>query len=114
MNIKKHLSEPWFTLVMLGLKTVEGRLNKGSFKELDVGNIITFYNDDAIYREFNVKVTKINIHNNFEIYLRKETLNKSLPGFTRIKDGVEVYYKYFTKEDEEKYRVKAFTLELVN
>ena len=114
MNIKKHLSEPWFTLVMLGLKTVEGRLNKGSFKELNVGDIITFYNDDAIYRKFNVKVTKINIHNNFEIYLRKETLNKSLPGFTRIKDGVEVYYKYFTKEDEEKYRVKAFTLELVN
>ena len=32
MNIKKHLSEKWFTILMLGLKTVEGRLNKGDFK----------------------------------------------------------------------------------
>ena len=29
MNYKKHLSEPWFTLLKLGLKTVEARLNKG-------------------------------------------------------------------------------------
>jgi ASC-1-like (ASCH) protein len=28
-----HLSEPWFTLISLGLKKVEGRLNKGKFKE---------------------------------------------------------------------------------
>ena len=70
---------------MLGLKTVEGRLNKGSFKELKVGDIITFYNDDAICREFNVKITKVTTHNNFETYLRKETLNKCLPGFIKNK-----------------------------
>ena len=113
MKFKKHLSEPWFTLMMLGLKTVEGRLNKGSFKDMNVGDIITFYNEDTIYREFNVKIIKINTYNNFEAYLRKETLGKCLPGFTRIKDGLQVYYKYFSKEDEKNYKIKAFTLELV-
>lgn len=28
----KSVSEPWFTLISLGLKTVKGRLNKGEFK----------------------------------------------------------------------------------
>ena len=111
MTIKKHLSEPWFSLVLLGLKTVEGRLNKGSFKGLNIGDKITFYNEDVIYREINMKITKITNYNNFEAYLRKETLSKCLPGFTRIKEGLEVYYKYFSKEDEKNYKIKAFTLE---
>ena len=34
MIYEKNLSEPWFSLIKLGLKTVEGRLNKGDFKEL--------------------------------------------------------------------------------
>jgi hypothetical protein len=36
----ENLSEPWFTLIQLGLKTVEGRKNKGKFKEMKVGDII--------------------------------------------------------------------------
>lgn len=109
-NIKKHLSEPWFTIIMLGLKTVEGRLNKGVFKELNVGDTITFYNDDVIYREYKTKITKISYYDTFEEYLNKETLNDCLPGYTNIEDGLEVYYKYFTKEDERHYKIKAFTL----
>jgi hypothetical protein len=37
MEIKyreQHLSEPWFSLISLGLKTVEGRKNKNIFKEM--------------------------------------------------------------------------------
>jgi ASC-1-like (ASCH) protein len=36
MEIKynEHLSEPWFSLISLGLKTVEGRKNKGKFKKV--------------------------------------------------------------------------------
>ena len=113
MYLKKHLSEPWFTLVMLGVKTVEGRLNKGEFGKIQVGDIITFYNDDAIYREFNVKIIEIANYSNFESYLRKETLKKCLPGFFKIKDGLKVYYKYYSKEDEEKYKIKAFRMELL-
>ena len=37
---KKHLSEPWFSLIKLKLKTVEGRLNKGDFSKMLVGDNI--------------------------------------------------------------------------
>ena len=80
---------------------------------MQIGDIITFYNDDVIKRQFQVKITKINNYSNFESYLKKETLKKSLPGYNKIKDGVEIYYKYFSKEDEKKYKVKAFHLELI-
>ena len=48
MDIKfsEHLSEPWFTLISLGLKTVEGRLNKGRFQEMQVNDIIEWHNED--------------------------------------------------------------------
>ena len=42
----EYLSEPWFTLISLGLKTVEGRKNKGRFKEMKVGDIVEWTNDD--------------------------------------------------------------------
>lgn len=113
MKYEKHLSEPWFSLVKLKIKTVEGRLNKGIFINLKVGDIIEFYNDDIIERRFRVKITKINTYNTFEDYLKKETLKKCLPGYMKIKDGLQVYYKYYSKEDEEKYNVKCFTMNLI-
>jgi ASC-1-like (ASCH) protein len=41
----QHLSEPWFTLISLGLKTVEGRKNKGVFKEMKLGDIVKWTMD---------------------------------------------------------------------
>ena len=37
---EEHLSEPWFTLILLGLKTCEGRLHKHRFKDYKIGDII--------------------------------------------------------------------------
>ena len=37
---EEHLSEPWFTLISLGLKTCEGRLHKHRFKDYKIGDII--------------------------------------------------------------------------
>ena len=42
MEYTKHLSEPWFSLVSLKLKTVEGRLNNKVFKEMKPGDTIYF------------------------------------------------------------------------
>ena len=43
---KKNVSEPWFTLISLGIKTIEGRLNKGDFKEINEGDVIKWTNND--------------------------------------------------------------------
>lgn len=46
MKYIEHVSEPWFSLILLGIKKVEGRLNKGRFGEMKEGDIIEWYNDD--------------------------------------------------------------------
>lgn len=109
---RKHLSEPWFSLVALGIKTVEGRLYKGDFSKINIGDVITFYNDDFNIRECTVVITKITRHKSFDLYLRRETLKKCLPTFRTVADGLNVYYKYFTREQEEQYGIVAFHMEL--
>ncbi len=42
----KTLSEPWFTLIGLGIKKCEGRLNKDDFAKMKKGDTIIFENND--------------------------------------------------------------------
>lgn len=110
---KKDVSEPWFSLIKIGKKTVEGRLGKNEFAEMKEGDIITFINKQMPFeRQFHVKITQINNYNTFREYLSTEGLDKSLPGIDTIEQGVEVYYQYY-KADEGKYPVRAIHMELV-
>jgi len=109
---EKNLSEPWFSLIQLKCKTVEGRLNKGDFANMKVGDIIIFANNELGFeRKFEAKIKEINNYDNFEQYLQTETLAKCLPTIGNIEDGLKVYYKYYSQEDEEKYKIRAFKFE---
>ncbi|UJR16116.1 hypothetical protein I4U23_003028 [Adineta vaga] len=44
--IVKQLSEPWFSLIYCGKKTIEIRLDKGYFHELKPYDKIEFFNDE--------------------------------------------------------------------
>ena len=113
MKYEKHLSEPWYSLIKLGIKTCEGRLNKGDFSKMNVGDIITFENSDfGFERKFNVQVISIHNYKTFSDYLRAETLKKTLPGITKVEDGLKIYYKYYKKEDEAKYNIRALRLQI--
>jgi ASC-1-like (ASCH) protein len=109
----ENLSEPWFTLILLGLKTVEGRKNKGRFKEMKVGDIVKWTNNDFGLREVMTRITGKQEYRTFQEYLEAEGLERCLPGIKNIDSGLDVYFKYFTKEDEATYGVIAIRLELV-
>ena len=76
----EHLSEPWFSLISLGLKTVEGRKNKAKFKEMKVGDIIEWSNEDFDKRTVLTKITKKVEYNTFAEYLNNEGLENCLQG----------------------------------
>ena len=125
---REHLSEPWFTLVSLGLKTCEGRLHKNRFCEFKEGDIIEWINDDfGKERLCLTKITHINKYKTFEEYLNDKGLENCLPGMLNLEHGLGVYKKYYSlkhdyptkwelneKSDEEKYGVVSFELEKVN
>ena len=104
----KNLSEPWFTLVQLGIKKSEGRLNKGSFKK---GDIIVFENSELGYnRSYRVKITSIIKYETFNEFIKKEKIENCLPGIDSIENGVKVYRKYYSEKEEQEYRVIALRL----
>ena len=110
----KHVSEPWFTLIYLGIKSVEGRLNKGQFKEMKVNDEIKWINEDFNHREVITRVVSKQEYPTFKDYLEGEGLEKCLPAISSINDGLNVYYKYYSKDDESKYGVIAIRLEVIN
>lgn len=67
-------SEPWFSLIKISKKKVEGRLNKGEFSQMKIGDIIQWENDSLGFkRTFITKIKKINHYNNFKDYLETES-----------------------------------------
>ena len=114
---KKNLSEPWFSLILDGLKTIEGRLNKGAFSYMNIGDIITWYNmENWEYREFKTVIMNIKNYNNFYDLIKSEKLINTLPyvSIKTIDQGVnDVYYNYYKKEDEKKYGVISFKLRVI-
>ncbi len=127
---REHLSEPWFTLVSLGLKTCEGRLHKNRFREFKEGDIIQWINDDfGLERRCFTKITYVKVYGTFEEYLNDKGLENCLPGMPNLEHGLGVYRKYYgdvlsrgyptksylkEKSDEERYGVVSFELEKVN
>ncbi len=107
-TINKNISEPWFSLIKLGLKTVEGRLNKGDFMILNKGDRMQIVNTElGFMRYYLITITSIHKYKSFKEYLEKETLEKCLPGIDTIEDGLNVYYNYYSKSDEDKYKIVA-------
>jgi len=109
----EHLSEPWFSLISLGLKTVEGRKNKGKFMNMKIGDIIQWVNHDFMERTIMTEILDKVKYISFQEYLEMEGLDKCLPGIPDIEHGLSVYFKYFTKEDEARYGVIAIRLKLI-
>lgn len=109
-SYEKNLSEPWFSLIKLHIKTVEGRLNKGDFANMNIGDIILFTNNELGFeRTCKMQIKKIAYYDDFKTYLENEKLERCLPGIDNIEDGLNVYYKYYKKNDEAEYKIKAFT-----
>ncbi len=112
---EEHLSEPWFTLISLGLKTCEGRLHKHRFKKYKIGDIIKWWNNDFDKgRVCFTKIINVNLYKTFEEYLIDKGLKNCLPGMPNLEHGLDVYLRYFKKEDETKYGVVSFELEIIN
>jgi hypothetical protein len=113
-TFNKNLSEPWFSLIKLGLKKCEGRLKKGDFEKIKKGDFIIFENNEfGFNRSFRIKITSVKYYDSFLDYLKKETLEKCLPGIETFDEGLQIYYKYYNKEDEQKYKIVAIRLKIL-
>jgi len=111
--IRKNVSEPWFSLIATGQKTVEGRLDKGGFAP---GDVIMWTNDQLGFeRSFRTRVVAVATYGSFRAMLKAETLRATLPAFgvTSVEKGVAVYRRFYDAESEKKHGVAAIRLEVL-
>jgi ASC-1-like (ASCH) protein len=111
---EKHLSEPWFSLIKIGKKIVEGRLHIDWAKEVKQGDTIVWSNSDFKFeRTFRTVVKEKRIYESFHTFLTEEGLENALPGIDTIDEGVKIYRKYYTEEMEKNIGVVAISIERI-
>lgn len=92
---RKKLSQPYFDMVVKGEKTVEGRLCKGDWDNVKVGDLILFEANDSD-KAVVVRVAGITKYDNFTDML-KATLSKALPGMS-MSSALSVYNSIYGDE----------------
>ncbi len=122
-DYSEHLSEICFTLINLGLKTVEVRLNKGDYSKMNIGEVIEWINDDFNERTCFTEIvpkrscfTKIiakTEYKSIEDYIKGEGLDNCLSGIPSLEHRLNLSYKYFTKEEQDKYGIVAIKIKLL-
>lgn len=93
------VSQPWFDLIKSGDKTVEGRLGKGKFEEIKVGDAVIWIHNELTCKTM---ITYIHRYKTFEEYLSTEGIVNALPVnyVTTVQEGIQVYRKYYSEEKE--------------
>ena len=104
------VSEPWFTYIQNGTKTVEGRLDKGKFQHVNIGDIVIWMNKNNTVK---TQIIYKNKYDSFYNYLNSEGLKNCLPNISNIEDGVGVYRQYYDENSEKTYGVLALGLKLI-
>jgi ASC-1-like (ASCH) protein len=106
--VEINVQEPYLTFIRDGVKTVEGRLNKGKFKEVQIGDILVVNNIKQKY-----KVVGKNIYQTFLEMVSKEGFEKVIPDKKNEAEAAQVYYKFFTKQQESEFGVVAIAIKEV-
>lgn len=109
------MREPWFTYIKNGRKTVEGRLNKGRFKEIEIGTILRFIDNNNLDNYVTVRVVNIINYDTFRDMLETEGIDNVLPdeSVRSIDDGVLVYREFYSHEAEKANKVLAIKIKLM-
>lgn len=106
-----NVSQPWFSHIVCGSKTIEGRLNTGKFKQFMIGDIMKVCCDHLFVY---VKINDIVHYKSFEDLLNHNEINKVLPKVGSVQKGVEEYRKFYKMEQETQYGVLAIHFNILS
>lgn len=109
MIYHNHRTEPYFSYVKNGQKTIEGRIAKGKYKNIKVDDHFIVHNDDET-DSFMVKIISIRKYSSIKELLEYEDLHKILPNAKSIKDGIKIYKKFYNFREEKEFGVVAIEI----
>jgi ASC-1-like (ASCH) protein len=109
---KNHRQEPYFTFLKNGQKTIEGRVRKGKYSQIKVGDFIDVYNHQETDHII-VKVKRVSPYPSILEMLENEVLKKLLPDIDTIHQGVRLYGKFYSPQQELEFGMVAIEVEVV-
>ncbi len=101
--MKIHLQDKYFEAIKEGTKTIEGRLAKQKYRDLHVGDTVTFHND--LGEETVKRIKAIHIYRTFEEAFSEVDFRDALPGVDNIRESVLIYSKFYTLPEQEEYNI---------
>lgn len=115
-ELRKHLSEPWFSLVAVGAKRFEGRLgNNADFGSARKGTEVTWYNDDlGQTREVRTRIASKRRYASFASLLRAKGVAAVLPTVASLEHGAAVYAAFYPESKQKEHGVLCIELELLD
>lgn len=99
-TISLNIQEPYLSYVFNNIKVVEGRLNKGKFKDLKTGDIFIIGLEQKKFL-----IERITKYKSFREMIEQEGINNVIPDKNNINDAELVYSKFYTKEEQEEFGV---------
>lgn len=114
-QISNPSDTPWLDWIEEGIKVYEGRLNKGDWSNMKVGDTIIFTTTEWDYNKSGVKVeiTKINQYDTFGDAFRKHGCRLvPIPGVSSNQVD-NLYSRYFPMVDVLRYGVLAIKVKVV-
>jgi ASC-1-like (ASCH) protein len=112
MKYLNHRSEPYFTFLKNGQKTVEGRVRKGKYAEIKPGEEIEVSNNEETDKVL-VSVKRVTPYQSIKEMLTKEDFKKLLPDIDTVYQGIEIYRKFYTTEEEKQFGMVAIEVEII-
>lgn len=79
-----NVQEPYYEYILSKEKKIEGRLNKGKFKEMRAGDYLLINNKSKF------KIKRKNIYNSFRDMIEKEGVKNVIPNKQSIKEAVNI------------------------
>lgn len=101
---KINVQEPYYQYITTGEKPVEGRLDKGKFSRMRVGDYLLI-NDESKF-----KIKRKTKYNSFQEMIEAEGVENVVPDKKEVEEAANVYYNFFTKEQEQEFGVVAIEI----
>jgi len=101
------VQEPFFTQLRNGQKTVEGRCALGNYKRILPGDFL------LVNRCLLLTVKAVNWYCSFYEMIEAESIGNVLPGIKTVKEGVQVYRRFYSEEKEKSGGVLAIVVSRV-
>ncbi|KAI3692691.1 hypothetical protein L6452_32512 [Arctium lappa] len=104
VQFELHVQEPFFCQLKDGQKTIEGRCADGDYNRIESGSLILF-NKCLL-----LQVQDVHRYASFSDMLAAEDLAKVLPGVKTVKEGTQIYRRFYSEEKERSKGVLAILL----